>query len=181
MSAWVELEPDFGPTPLELTDPALPFSVMCAAGMLPPETTAVIVLRSARKCFETHLLEHSVETGGLLVGRILDGAPLSGATCVVEEAVPSRHFDGTSVSLSMTTEVWNDAKALSGNGRGVIGWYHSHPNLGAFFSGTDRRTQKGFFRLSHSLGLVRDPIQREEKWFVGPDCHELPVSKLFVA
>ncbi len=42
----------------------------------------------------------------------------------------------------------------------VVGWYHSHPNLGAFFSGTDRATQRAFFNRPYSVGLVVDPVRR---------------------
>ncbi|MHC9538742.1 MAG: hypothetical protein AB9903_04415 [Vulcanimicrobiota bacterium] len=29
-------------------------------------------------------------------------------------------------------------------GKVMLGWYHSHPNIGAFFIHTDRATQKAF-------------------------------------
>ena len=56
----------------------------------------------------------------------------------------------------------------------VVGWYHSHPNRGAFFSGTDRRTQRALFTQSYSIGLVIDPVRGEEAWFWGPD--SIPLS-----
>jgi proteasome lid subunit RPN8/RPN11 len=63
----------------------------------------------------------------------------------------------------------------------VVGWYHSHPNLGVFFSGTDRKTQRDFFNQSHSLGLVVDPIRLQEKWFIGPDSIELRPPQIIEA
>jgi proteasome lid subunit RPN8/RPN11 len=50
----------------------------------------------------------------------------------------------------------------------VVGWYHSHPGLGAFFSHTDRRTQQAFFAHAYSVGWVVDPLRGESAWFVGP-------------
>jgi hypothetical protein len=49
---------------------------------------------------------------------------------------------------------------------GAGGWYHSHPNLGVAFSGTDCHMQRAFFSNPHSLRLVID-VRREEKWFIG--------------
>jgi hypothetical protein len=66
----------------------------------------------------------------------------------------------------MGTEVWNRASLLLQNGLMVVGWYHSHPNLGVFFSGTDRATQSAFF-TSLRLGLVIDPIRKDEVFFGG--------------
>ena len=54
----------------------------------------------------------------------------------------------------------------------VVGWYHSHPGLGAFFSGTDRETQHAFFRQPYSLGLVVDPLRAELACYAGPDSAE---------
>ncbi|MCY1311905.1 hypothetical protein D9M70_622700 [compost metagenome] len=55
----------------------------------------------------------------------------------------------------------------------MVGWYHSHPNLGAFFSGVDRKTQKDFFNSNYNLGLVIDPIRNEEKWFISSESIEV--------
>jgi proteasome lid subunit RPN8/RPN11 len=76
----------------------------------------------------------------------------------------------------MAADVWNAAREQGAEGQYVIGWYHSHPNLGAFFSGTDRHTQRSFFNHRHSVGLVVDPIRNERKFFMGPESYELPVE-----
>ncbi|MCG3201208.1 MAG: hypothetical protein NFCOHLIN_01074 [Gammaproteobacteria bacterium] len=55
----------------------------------------------------------------------------------------------------------------------VVGWFHSHPNLGAFFSGTDRSTQRKFFGHEYSLGYVIDPIRDEHAYFLGADSEEI--------
>jgi proteasome lid subunit RPN8/RPN11 len=68
----------------------------------------------------------------------------------------------------MNTEVWDKARQMLSQSMQVVGWYHSHPNLGAFFSGTDRTTQRGFFGHPYSVGLVVDPVRNEKAWFLGP-------------
>lgn len=47
----------------------------------------------------------------------------------------------------------------------VIGWWHSHPNLGCFLSPTDLLTQKYFFSKPYQVALVIDPIRDEFEFF----------------
>lgn len=106
--------------------------------------------------------------GGLLIGSVHDLPGFNSRFVIaVTDHVRSVEYRSTSVSLTMDTDVWDRARARAGIVRSVVGWYHSHPDLGVFFSGTDRRTQRAFFNNPHSLGLVIDPIRREEKWFIG--------------
>jgi proteasome lid subunit RPN8/RPN11 len=119
-----------------------------------------------------HLQSGDTELGGLLVGWAhIDEAPGRLQPIVtIDECIPSRVFRSSRVSLAMETDVWNDARQhIAAGGGMVVGWYHSHPNLGAFFSGTDRRTQRAFFAQPYSIGLVIDPVRNEEAWFWGPD------------
>ncbi|MFX0018884.1 MAG: Mov34/MPN/PAD-1 family protein [Promethearchaeota archaeon] len=41
----------------------------------------------------------------------------------------------------------------------VVGWWHSHPNLGCFLSPTDLKTQQHFFPENFQVALVIDPIK----------------------
>jgi len=138
----------------------------------------VFIRRDCRRAIAEHLSSGLGELGGLLVGRVYS-APLhrDGAynwITIVERSIASREFDSSSVSLRMGTEVWGQARSHLEQGNMIVGWYHSHPNLGVFFSGTDRRTQAAFFRSPYSLGLVIDPIRKEEMCFFGPESNELP-------
>jgi hypothetical protein len=142
----------------------------------------VIVAEICRKGIATHLKSRQTELGGILIGRAFSSDNRLGRiygkhVILLEDFVPSEKFESTGVSLAMGTEVWNRVSERLGD-RMVIGWYHSHPNLGAFFSGTDRRTQRHFFREAYSVGLVIDPIRNEEAWFIGPEATPLPCSPL---
>ena len=53
-----------------------------------------------------------------------------------------------------------------------MGWYHSHPGIGAFFSGVDRSTQASFFGPQYCLGLLVDPVARRQKLFFGAESTE---------
>jgi len=41
----------------------------------------------------------------------------------------------------------------------IVGWYHSHPNLGIFLSGTDTQNMKAFHYKPYQIAIVIDPIQ----------------------
>ena len=47
----------------------------------------------------------------------------------------------------------------------VVGWWHSHPGIGCFLSGTDISTQKYFFPEAYQVALVVDPIKDEFKFY----------------
>jgi proteasome lid subunit RPN8/RPN11 len=139
------------------------------------DTPLVVCSSEVREKILTHLTARNVELGGLLVGRVYSLGNLSEGVVAIEvvNAIPSDDYDSTSVSLSMNSSVWMSANEYTDSGIFVVGWYHSHPNLGAFFSGVDRKTQSDFFNHSYSLGLVIDPIRKEEKWFIGANSAEV--------
>jgi proteasome lid subunit RPN8/RPN11 len=47
----------------------------------------------------------------------------------------------------------------------VVGWWHSHPDLGCFLSFTDLHTQKVFFPESYQVALVVDPVKDDYKFY----------------
>lgn len=122
-----------------------------------------------------HLTGKKVELGGLLLGSVVSFDDLTEglAFIVISDSIESKDFDSTSVSLSMSPSVWQSASEISDTKNFVVGWYHSHPNLGAFFSGVDRKTQKDFFNSNYNLGLVIDPARNEEKWFMSSESIEV--------
>lgn len=48
----------------------------------------------------------------------------------------------------------------------VVGWFHSHPNLGVFLSDVDVETMEHSFPLAHHVALVIDPVQDHASFFV---------------
>lgn len=154
---------------------------------------AVVLAYWARPCFRvfldreaqervySHVTTSRDELGGLLIGRVFEDSPpfeRGGATVVaVLETIASEEFSSSSVSLRMEARLWDRVHKHLSRDLMVVGWYHSHPNLGAFFSGTDRRTQSAFFRHSYSVGWVVDPIRKEEKWFQGPESQQLTTAQ----
>ncbi len=118
-----------------------------------------------------HLQACDVEQGGLLVGRPF-AHPQSGELAHVRITgfAPADDAQGTAFSLRMGSGVWQAAQSLLGADDLIVGWYHSHPGLTAFFSDTDRQTQRAFFNNAYSVGWVIDPVSCDEAFFLGGDC-----------
>jgi proteasome lid subunit RPN8/RPN11 len=140
----------------------------------------VIFPKGVKDKIMKHLQSQNVELGGLLIGSVISISDLNEGivAIIIKDSVPSNDFESTSVSLSMSPTVWQAANELGDEKTFVVGWYHSHPNLGAFFSGVDRKTQKDFFNSEYNLGLVIDPIRHEEKWFSGGGSIEVDLNKV---
>ncbi|MGA8053730.1 MAG: Mov34/MPN/PAD-1 family protein [Burkholderiales bacterium] len=131
------------------------------------EVPLVVVASAARQTVANHLGRVRTEQGGLLAGVPFARDPASAkiAVVLVRAAIAATDFEGSGVSLRMESGVWDRARTALRDGEVVIGWYHSHPGLTAFFSETDRRTQRAFFNHPFSLGWVVDPLAHEEAWF----------------
>ena len=122
----------------------------------------------------------TVEQGGLLVGRVYGDGPGPRRVVRVLRAVPGAGAEASVVSVRLPAATWSAARAAQGPGECVVGWYHSHPGFGAFFSETDRATQAAFFREPWHLGWVIDPLRGEHAWFVGAHAEVMVESRLLV-
>lgn len=146
----------------------------------------VFVSLSAQSRVIEFLKSSDLEQGGLLLGRIWSRPSSPGVLAEVEilHAVPSENSTSSAYHLQMTAEVWSAAQSTlsrlnqsltsSEQALRIIGWFHSHPHLGAFFSKTDVDTQRAFFTQPYSLGWVVDPystaLSQHEAFFLGPEC-----------
>ncbi len=122
-----------------------------------------------------------LEQGGLLLGIPYGEPGNTGEPVAIEviAAVAADDASGTGYSLRMAAAVWSaanarlhDLRVQRGGGTDdcrVVGWYHSHPGLGAFFSATDCATQRAFFHHPWSIGWVIDPSDDTHACFIGAD------------
>lgn len=168
---WTELAPSLPLQPLAALATRLPGIDAVLHEFAPASGLVIVVAAAATDDALRHLASHGEEQGGLLLGEVYaDGGTASGSRVVhVTQAVAATDFASTGVSLRMASGVWQEARSRLGPDELVVGWYHSHPGLGAFFSHTDRRTQRGFFPHAYSVGWVLDPLAGESAWFVGPE------------
>ncbi|KAL8430158.1 hypothetical protein Efla_001822 [Eimeria flavescens] len=112
-----------------------------------------------------------MEVMGLMLGEFIDDFTVR----VVD--VFSMPQSGNSVSIEAVDYVYQtemlDQLKRTGRPEMVVGWYHSHPGFGCWFSGTDVNTQQSFEQLNQrAVGVVIDPIQ-SVKGKVVMDCFRL--------
>lgn len=126
----------------------------------------------------SHARSSPIEVAGILAGRAWVSGERGEAVVSVDAAIPAdRHVETSSTHVTFMDDAWD---AISSEldafkpGTIVVGWYHTHPNLGAFFSGTDRATQARAFRQPWQVGVVLDPARNEFVSFRGMDCLEVP-------
>jgi proteasome lid subunit RPN8/RPN11 len=136
------------------------------------------VSRAVLETVLAHVRASRHESGGLLVGtaHALDPQRTDCPGRIqVMQAVAATDGEASRISLRMDSSVWQAAgRALetlqdAEPAARIVGWYHSHPGLGAFFSETDRRTQRSFFAHAYSVGWVIDPLSDEHAAFLGAD------------
>jgi len=146
------------------------------------KNTQVIINKECFTKISKHLKTSNHELGGLLLGSIYSNNNniFDYGIVHIYDSIPSVKFTNSGVSLKMEPEVWTLATKKSNNHKYVLGWYHSHPNLGAFFSGTDRSTQKKFFNNTYNIGLVIDSINDEFKIFINEDSLELDKKNILI-
>ena len=168
---WTEQATELPLQPLTALATRLPGLDALLGELAPADGLVIAVDAAASDDVLRHLGAHHQERGGLLLGEVYaDGATVRGSRVVhVTQAVAATDFASSGVSLRMASGVWEEARSRLRPAELVVGWYHSHPGLGAFFSHTDRRTQRGFFPHPYSVGWVIDQRGGESAWFVGPD------------
>lgn len=161
-------EPPDGPEPLPLEWEA--FWRARSLSPTPPQgDIGVFVRRGALEEARDHArMSPGAEVGGILYGRVYQNPALTAVDVVA--AVPAHEADGTPVHLSFTSQAWEHVfrrRAEIEEDLEVVGWYHSHPGLGVFLSGTDRKTHAAFFPQPWHLALVLDPVSGDEGMFTG--------------
>jgi len=123
-----------------------------------------------RRCYACGCLPASVnvERGGALVGEYAID-PNGRRFIVINSVVPAPHAPSTRSTINIRAEDWVQiyTEIERMNGQRLLGWYHSHPSLGVFMSGTDRETQRRTFAADWQVGLVVDPSNESLGFFVG--------------
>lgn len=175
MIQWTAVQPDFQARDLAGALSQLSFVDAMAITLALMKGPLVFFSPDARAAISNHVSARREESGGLLLGQAFVPSNLTASVpfplVVISKAVPSHEYHGTSVSLHMGPSVWESVRTEVD--LLVVGWFHSHPNLGAFFSGTDRKTQREFFYHEYSIGYVVDPVRDEHAYFLGKDAFQI--------
>lgn len=123
------------------------------------------------------------EHGGVLAGSPYVDDRLGITFVDVQAALPALDSQGSAIHLQFTAPDWAFISGMLAEeypGQVVVGWFHSHPALGVFMSGTDAATQRAFFNQPWHLALVVDPLARASGWFYGADSEPLQRLQVIV-
>jgi proteasome lid subunit RPN8/RPN11 len=155
------------------------------AGSKSPQSPAsqVIVDPDARRDFEAHCAENpSEEVCGILVG--FTWAEAGRQRTRVVGSVRGSHARQGQMSVTFTHETWQAVHAeieRRTDDAKVVGWYHSHPDFGVFYSSQDVFVHRHFFGDVGQLGLVIDPIRRQCGAFLSTASGIEPIRRFEVA
>lgn len=120
-------------------------------------------------------LQNVNEQGGILLGKVYLDEEKNLIYGIVSHALAGTHAEGSPAYLEMNHNVWIDmlteADRLADNSTEqfqILGWYHTHPNgLDVFMSGTDRETQKKWFKRDWHFAVVINPHRKIWRVFHG--------------
>ena len=106
------------------------------------------------------------EVGGALLG---NAYRYRGETYVeVQAALPARTDDHGPNHFTFNADAWSRLhrdRAAHYPGLDIVGWFHTHPNLGVFYSADDVVVHSAAFVMPWHVGLVVDPLRKEAGLF----------------
>ncbi len=125
------------------------------------------------KVFYTSLVNKEVEAAGFLIGRMEEGRVLITDGIWMGSEGGRTHVE---LDFSVMAKVIEE---LEREGEVIVGWWHSHPRMGAnFMSMIDIRTQQvyqAFF--PYAVALIVDPIEYERNGINERSCKLYKVSE----
>jgi proteasome lid subunit RPN8/RPN11 len=102
------------------------------------------------------------ELGGVLLGET--GQDDRGHFVKVLASLPVRTAEHGPVHFTFTADSWSQLhqeRYQRYPELDIVGWYHTHPNLGVFYSADDVIVHKAAFVMPWQVGLVYDPVRGE--------------------
>ncbi|NCF64418.1 MAG: hypothetical protein GWP61_00490 [Chloroflexi bacterium] len=118
-----------------------------------------------------HVAAHSYsnlecEVGGALLGHAYRN---NGRVYLeVHAALPAVTEDQGPVHFTFTADAWSrlhQDRTEYFPDLAIVGWFHTHPDLGVFYSSDDVVVHSAAFTLPWHVGLVLDPIRKETSFF----------------
>ncbi len=86
----------------------------------------------------------------------------------VVAVIEGKHAREEQMSVTFTHETWDavhETLAQRADKARVVGWYHTHPDFGIFYSAPDVFVHRNFFNLEGQVGIVVDPVRDERGVF----------------
>ncbi|HFC12743.1 MAG TPA: hypothetical protein ENJ56_07855 [Anaerolineae bacterium] len=150
-------------------------------GALPDaEDVNVVVSQQALKQIVAHCHSNTrVELGGVLLGR-----PYHNNRQIfveVEVAIPAITTDNGPVHFTFTADVWAQIHVDCSQypDLEIVGWFHTHPDLGVFYSADDEVVHAAAFTQPYHVGLVVDPLRNQGSFFAWRDGVVQPIPGFY--
>ena len=161
--------------------PCLREEFLRARGIVSGSAQVLVAMQAdAWMRMQAHACSSLVEVGGALLGTAHRDERGDLLVDVVA-AIPAEGAQEEGTYFRMTEVAWEkiatERKSLDEDLL-IVGWYHTHPGLGIFYSGTDRDSQRAFFTQPWNFGVVIDPQRDGIGYFLGPESIELPTSQV---
>ncbi|MEZ4516534.1 MAG: Mov34/MPN/PAD-1 family protein [Chloroflexota bacterium] len=146
-----------------------------------PEEPVVIIHQTALLQANAHSLSNvDVELGGALLGHAYrhDGQ----VYVEVKAALPAISADHGPVHFTFSADSWSGLqqdRATHYPNLDIVGWFHTHPDLGVFYSSDDVVVHSAAFTLPWHVGLVIDPLREEASFFGWSNNRLQPLSGFY--
>ncbi|HSM56520.1 MAG TPA: Mov34/MPN/PAD-1 family protein [Candidatus Sulfomarinibacteraceae bacterium] len=143
--------------------------------------TNVLLHPSAIEAIRAHTLsDNSSEVGGVLLGEAY--AHHDKVYVEVTAALPVVSDDYGPIHFTFNADAWSQAhrdKASRFPELDIVGWFHTHPGLGVFFSADDVVVHSAAFVMPWHVALVIDPSHAETAVFGWVGGEISPLSGFF--
>jgi proteasome lid subunit RPN8/RPN11 len=121
----------------------------------------VVVFQEALAQVAAHSQSNlEAEVGGVLLGQVADKDGRYRVT--IEAALPAVSQDHGPVHFTFTADAWSQLhrdKEKHYPDLQIVGWFHTHPDLGVFFSADDVVVHSAAFVMPWHVALVVDPLR----------------------
>jgi len=122
----------------------------------------IFIIEHALKTIWKHAKEGMPQgVGGILLGGLYRDPDKDEEYVEIHNAFPSASSFNEEMSLRVVNRVIADMEQVSIKtypNQIVIGWYHTHPDKGIFFSENDELIHETFYRESANVALILDPV-----------------------
>ncbi len=138
-------------------------STLCHGEPLADDGITVLFTSEALTQIADHTTSKlTVEVGGVMLGHVRHR--VDGLTVEILANIPAETNDQGPAHFTFTAESWSSIHRVKDDRYKelqIVGWYHSHPDLGAFYSQDDVTVHSAAFVLPWHVSLVADPVRRE--------------------
>ena len=122
----------------------------------------IFIIEHALKTIWKHAKEGMPQgVGGILLGGLYRDPDRDEEYVEIHNAFPSASSFNEEMSLRVVNRVIADMEQVSIKtypNQIVIGWYHTHPGKGIFFSENDVLIHETFYRETANVALILDPV-----------------------